>query len=112
MFKKSWPPSLPDLNVMDFAILSILEKVACQEHHSSMDARRWSPERGRTTSPLKWCRRVALRPGTPKLCHVVIHACGDPIDEFFSCDNSTVGARYMSMSSQVDYLICDSFNNN
>ena len=33
-----WPPSLPDLNVMDFAIFPILEGKAYQKPHKNLDS--------------------------------------------------------------------------
>ena len=31
--KELWPPSLPDLRLMDFAVWSILESNACSSYH-------------------------------------------------------------------------------
>ena len=36
--KEEWPPSIPDLNPMDFSIWSILQKNACAKSHSSVEA--------------------------------------------------------------------------
>ena len=36
--KELWPPSLPDLNTIDFGMLSILEQKACTTSHSSVEA--------------------------------------------------------------------------
>ena len=33
--KELWPPSSPDLNLMDFAVWSILESNACSSYHPS-----------------------------------------------------------------------------
>ena len=37
MLKEMWPPSSPDLNLMDFEICSILEQKACIVFQSSVD---------------------------------------------------------------------------
>ena len=36
--KNMWPPSSPDVNVMDFSIWSILESEACANFHTSIDS--------------------------------------------------------------------------
>ena len=36
--KHFWPPSSPDLNVMDFSIWGILASRACQKPHSNLDS--------------------------------------------------------------------------
>ena len=36
--KNMWPPSSPDLNVMDFSIWSILESEACATVHQSVES--------------------------------------------------------------------------
>ena len=33
-----WPPSSPDLNVMDFFILGILAKKACEKPHANVES--------------------------------------------------------------------------
>ena len=36
--KTFWPPSSPDLNVMDFAIWGILARKACEKPHSNVES--------------------------------------------------------------------------
>ena len=36
--KHFWPPSSPDLNVMDFAIWGILARKACERPHKNLDS--------------------------------------------------------------------------
>ena len=43
--KELWPPSSPDLNPLDFCILSILEKEACMTAHTNTEALKKSLKR-------------------------------------------------------------------
>ncbi len=43
--KEEWPPSSPDLNPMDYAVWSILERNACAKSHNSLEDLRVSLQR-------------------------------------------------------------------
>ncbi|KAI6646054.1 hypothetical protein LOD99_9502 [Oopsacas minuta] len=54
--KVEWPPSIPDLNHLDFSVWSILESSACSKSHNSIESLRQSLTREWAKIPQKMLR--------------------------------------------------------
>ena len=57
--KEVWPPSSPDLNLMDFCVWSLLEADACASFHVSVEALKSSLEKVLAKIPQETLRKAA-----------------------------------------------------
>ena len=57
--KEVWPPSSPDLNLMNFCVWSLLEADACASSHVSVEALKSSLEKGWAKIPQETLHKAA-----------------------------------------------------